>query len=55
MPIYWLFGLMVVPFTGEYYRTSQFGLSMPTLDQLLMVLFVRSVLFLLACLPMLML
>jgi xanthosine utilization system XapX-like protein len=53
MPIYFVFGLLVVPFTGEYYRQSMFGLTMPTLDQILSILFVRSVLFLLACLPIL--
>ena len=55
MPIYFVFGLMVLPFTGEYYRQSMFGLVMPTLDQLLPILFTRSVLFFLACLPVLML
>jgi hypothetical protein len=51
MPIYFVFGLMVLPFTGDYYRQSMFGLVMPTLDQLLPTLFTRSVLFLLVCLP----
>jgi hypothetical protein len=51
MPIYFLFGLMVVPFTGEYYRQNLFGLTMPTIDQILPILFIRSILFLLACLP----
>jgi hypothetical protein len=55
MPIYFVFGLMVLPFTGEYYRQSMFGLAMPTIDQLLPILFVRSILFFLACLPILML
>ncbi len=55
MPIYFVFGLMVLPFTGEYYRQSMFGLAMPTIDQLLPILFVRSILFFLACLPTLML
>lgn len=55
MPIYFVFGLMVLPFTGEYYRQSMFGLAMPTIDQLLPILFVRSVLFFLACLPILIL
>lgn len=55
MPIYFFFGLMVVPFTAEYYRQSMFGLSMPTIEQILPILFVRSVLFLLACLPIIML
>ena len=53
MPIYFVFGLMVYPFTGEYYRQSMFGLGMPTIDQILPILFVRSVLFFLACLPIL--
>jgi hypothetical protein len=51
MPIYWVFGLIVVPFTGDYYRQSMYGLQMPTLDKILTVLAIRSVLFLLACLP----
>lgn len=55
MPIYFVFGLMVLPFTGEYYRQQMFGLVAPTIEQLLPILFVRSVLFLLACLPITML
>ncbi len=55
MPVYFAFGLMVVPFTGEYYRQNMFGLSMPTIDQILPILFIRSLLFLLACLPILIL
>lgn len=51
MPIYFAFGLLVLPFTGEYYRQSMFGLVMPTIEQLLPILFVRSLLFGLACLP----
>jgi hypothetical protein len=51
MPIYFIFGLMVLPFTGDYYRQSMFGLVMPTFEQLLPILFIRSVLFLIACLP----
>ncbi len=51
MPIYWFFGMLVVPFTGEYYRQNMYGLAMPSLDQILTILFIRSVLFLLACLP----
>lgn len=45
----------MIPFTGEYYRQNMFGLQMPAVDQLLLILFVRSVLFLLACLPILVL
>jgi hypothetical protein len=55
MPIYFVFGLMVVPFTADYYRQSMFGLKMPTIEQILPILFVRSVLFLLASLPIFML
>lgn len=51
MPVYWFFGTLVVPFTGDYYRQSMYGLQMPAVEQILMVLFVRSVLFLAACLP----
>ncbi len=53
MPIYFGFGLLVLPFTGEYYRQNMFGLVAPTIGQLLPILFIRSVLFLLACLPIL--
>lgn len=55
MPIYYFFGLMVLPFTGEYYRQTMFGLVMPTLETLLPILLLRSVLFLLACLPIILL
>lgn len=51
MPIYFVFGLMVLPFTGEYYQQELFGLVAPTIESLLPTLFIRSVLFLLACLP----
>lgn len=51
MPIYFVFGLMVLPFTGEYYRQQMFGLVAPTLETLLPILFLRSILFLLACSP----
>jgi hypothetical protein len=51
MPVYWFFGMLVVPFTGEYYRQSMYGLAMPAVEQILMILFIRSVLFLVACLP----
>lgn len=51
MPIYYLFGLLVVPFVGEYYQQGNAGLTVPPLGTLLAVLFVRSLLFLIACLP----
>lgn len=51
MPVYLLFGLLVNPFTGEYYRQNMYGLKAAGWDQILPILFVRSLLFLLACLP----
>lgn len=55
MPVYFLFGMMAAPFVSDYYRQNLFGLALPTIDQILPILFVRSVLFLLACLPILIL
>jgi hypothetical protein len=55
MPVYWFFGMLVVPFTADYYRQSMYGLAMPAVEQILMILFIRSVLFLIACLPVVML
>ena len=51
MPIYYGFGLLVVPFVGDYYAQGAFGLAVPPLATLLAVLLVRSVLFMVACLP----
>ena len=51
VPIYLFFGSLVVPFTGEYFRQQMYGLTMPSQTEVLMVLTIRSVLFLLACLP----
>ncbi len=51
MPIYYSFGLLVLPFVRDYYIQHLAGFTMPTLDQLLPILFMRSILFLLACLP----
>ena len=53
MPIYIVFGLLVTPFTEEYYQQNMYGLQMAGWEQILPVLFVRSLLFLLACLPVL--
>ncbi len=53
MPIYLFFGFLVNPFTGAYYRQNMFGLQAPGWEQILPVLLVRSLLFLLACLPVL--
>jgi hypothetical protein len=51
MPIYYFFGLLVVPFVGAYYQQSAFGLAVPPLSTLLAVLLLRSVLFFVATLP----
>ncbi|MCL4861385.1 MAG: hypothetical protein KJZ93_18350 [Caldilineaceae bacterium] len=54
MPVYYLFGLLVVPFVGDYYQQGAFGLAAPALTTLLLVLLGRSVLFLVASLPVVM-
>lgn len=51
VPIYYGFGLLVVPFVGDVYQQGAFGLAVPSLGTLLVVLLVRSVLFCIACLP----
>lgn len=51
MPIYIFFGLLVNPITGEYYRQNMYGLQAASWGQILPVLFLRSLLFMLACLP----
>ncbi len=48
---YYAFGLIVLPFVRDYYETQFAGLAMPTLGQLLPILFLRSLLFLLSILP----
>jgi hypothetical protein len=53
MPIYLFFGRLVVPFTYEYYSEELAGLTAPGWGQILPVLFLRSVLFLAATLPVL--
>ena len=53
MPIYYFFGLLVIPFTAEYYSQGLYGLQVPPLNQLLVIMFVRSVFYLMACLPIL--
>ena len=50
---YIVFGLMVQPFTYEFYVQQQMGLTAPGWDQILPVLILRSFLFLLAVLPVL--
>ena len=51
--IYWTFGLMVAPFVMEYYKQGQFALAVPNPAAILATQFARSVLFLLAAMPIL--
>jgi hypothetical protein len=53
--IYLTFGRLIAPLVTEYYEQGMFGLELPTWDQMLPVLILRSLLFLLACLPVLIL
>jgi hypothetical protein len=53
-PIYLVFGLLVLPVVEEYYQQQVYGLVAPTWQQLLPILLMRSVLFMLACLPIVM-
>jgi hypothetical protein len=53
VPIYLFFGSLVAPITARYFQQSLYGLRQPDQDEILVVLLVRSVLFLLACLPIL--
>jgi hypothetical protein len=51
VPIYLFFGSLVAPMTADYFQESMYGLRQPGRDEILLVLLVRSILFLLACLP----
>ena len=51
MPVYYVFGLLVLPFVGEVYDQGIFGLTVPSLSTLLGVLALRSMLFFVASLP----
>ena len=53
--VYLSFGRLIAPFVMEFYEQGLFGLSLPAWDQILPILFLRSLLFLLACLPVLIL
>jgi hypothetical protein len=52
---YFVFGMLVAPFVVPFYRAGVLGLTLPPLSVILPVLFVRSILFLLASLPFLIL
>ena len=49
--IYLAFGRLIAPLVIDYYEQGLFGLSMPGWNQILPILFARSFLFLVACLP----
>jgi hypothetical protein len=49
MPVYITFGLMVNPITSEYYRQNMYGLKAAGWEQILPVLFGRSLLLLVVC------
>ncbi len=51
--IYTVFGLLVLPFVLTYYEQQMAGLMLPGWGEILPTLFLRSLLFLLACLPVL--
>lgn len=51
MPIYLFFGFLVTPFTMNYYNDSLFGLRSAGWGEILPILLLRSFLFLLVCLP----
>jgi hypothetical protein len=49
--IYFTFGAMVGPFVVPFYRSGVLNLTLPPFSVIIPVLFARSALFLLACLP----
>ena len=53
VPIYLLSGSLVAPVTAAYFQGGLYGLRQPGQGEMLLVLSVRSVLFLFACLPIL--
>ena len=51
--IYWTFGMMVAPWVIEYYKQGQFGLNLPGTGVIILTQLLRSSLFFLAALPIL--
>lgn len=49
--LYFAFGMIVAPYVVPFYRAGVLGLTLPAFSAILPVLFTRSVLFLAACLP----
>ncbi len=54
-PVYILFGWLVRPFIVEFYRQQLAGLVLPGWEEILPILALRSLLFLMSCLPILIL
>jgi len=53
--IYWTFGSMIAPLVRPYYEQGQFALALPGAGEIILVQLLRSVLFLVAALPILVL
>ena len=51
--VYWTFGMMVAPWVLEYYKQGQFRLNLPGAGVIILTQLLRSSLFLLAALPIL--
>ena len=51
--IYWTFGMMIAPWVIEYYKQEQFGLTLPGTGMIILTQLLRSSLFFLAALPIL--
>lgn len=51
--VYLAFGTLIAPLVMDYYAQGQFQLSLPGWNQIIPVQFLRSILFLIACLPVL--
>ena len=49
--VYLLFGIIASPFVADYYRESSYGLAIPDIGTIMAVQLVRSLLFLMATLP----
>ena len=51
--IYWTFGMMIAPWVIAYYKQEQFGLALPGTGMIILTQLLRSSLFFLAALPIL--
>jgi hypothetical protein len=55
IPVYLIFGTLVAPLTEAYFQQGLYGLQQPGWDEILVVLSLRSLMFFLVCLPVVML